>query len=359
MSTSLTTYRILAEQVLRDCPRVRILATSREPLGVVGEHVLEVPPLDASSAVQLFAERARAVDRTFTMTADDAVTVGQICRRLDGLPLGIELGAARVRALPLDEISHQLEQGLQLLVAPRSGRHGSLEETIGWSYELLCQPHRATLRRLSTFAGSFTLDTAARLCPQPEVAVRLVADLTERSLLSAVGHGRYRMLDTVRAFASARLVEAHERDAAHLAHATAFTELVEALAARMHTRDEGDTIRRLEAELDNLRAAHAWACSNGPGRPGAAAAVRAAVVRVLDDVRRGLRVGRQGRPDLRLERSPPAQRGDRAGRGGRVVPRCRRRGTARPPCDGDRPSHRPRRFGAGRVRTDPQDTAPG
>ncbi len=255
--------RILAEQVLRDCPRVRILATSREPLGVVGEHVLEVPPLDASSAVQLFAERARAVDRTFTMTADDAVTVGQICRRLDGLPLGIELGAARVRALPLDEISHQLEQGLQLLVAPRSGRHGSLEETIGWSYELLCQPHRATLRRLSTFAGSFTLDTAARLCPQPEVAVRLVADLTERSLLSAVGHGRYRMLDTVRAFASARLVEAHERDAAHLAHATAFTELVEALAARMHTRDEGDTIRRLEAELDNLRAAHAWACSNG------------------------------------------------------------------------------------------------
>ncbi len=254
--------RALVEQILRDCPRVTMLATSREPLGIVGEHVLDVPPLDASSAVQLFAERARAIDRTFAMTKDSAATVGQICRRLDGLPLGIELGAGRIRALPLEEISRQLERGLQVLIAPRSGRHRSLDETIGWSYELLSQPQRAMLRKLSAFAGSFTLDTAARVCLQPDDAVRLVAELTERSLLSAVDHGRYRMLDTVRAFASARLVEAHEQDAAHLAHATALTELVESLATRMHTPAEGDAIRRIEVELDNLRAAHAWACTN-------------------------------------------------------------------------------------------------
>ena len=263
----LDVVRPLVEQVLRDCPRVTVLATSREPLGVVGEHVLEVPPLDASTAVQLFAERARAIDRAFAVTKASAATVDQICRQLDGLPLGIELGAARVRALPLEEISRQLEQGLQVLVAPRSGRHRSLDETIGWSYELLSQPQRVMLRRLSAFAGSFTLDTAARVCRlpdlQPDDAVRLVAELTERSLLSAADHGRYRMLDTVRAFASARLVEAGEEDAARLAHATALTELVEALAARMHTPAEGDAIWRIEAELDNLRAAHAWACTNG------------------------------------------------------------------------------------------------
>ena len=141
-----------------------MLATSREPLGVAGEHVLDVPPLDASSAVQLFAERARATDRAFAVTEASAATVDQICRQLDGLPLGIELGAARVRALPPEEISRQLQQGLQVLVAPRSGRHRSLDETIGWSYELLSQPQRAVLRRLSAFAGSFTLDTAARGC---------------------------------------------------------------------------------------------------------------------------------------------------------------------------------------------------
>ena len=244
-----------------------MLATSREPLGVAGEHVLDVPPLDASSAVQLFAERARATDRAFAVTEASAATVDQICRQLDGLPLGIELGAARVRALPPEEISRQLQQGLQVLVAPRSGRHRSLDETIGWSYELLSQPQRAVLRRLSAFAGSFTLDTAARGCRlpdlQPDDAVRLVAELTERSLLSAADHGRYRMLDTVRAFASARLAEAGEEEAARLAHATALTELAEALAGRMRTPAEGDAIRRIEAELDNLRAAHAWACTNG------------------------------------------------------------------------------------------------
>ena len=258
--------RPLVEQVLRDCPRVTMFATSREPLGVAGEHLVDVKPLDTLTAVQLFAERARAVDRTFAVTEFSAATVERICRQLDGLPLGIELGAARVRGLPLEEIARQLDRGLQLLVARRSGRHRSLDETIGWSYELLCPPQRAVLRRLSAFAGSFTLDTAARVALpelQPDDTVRLVAELTERSLLSAAGHGRFRMLDTVRVFASARLAEAGEQDAAALALATALTELVEALAARMRTAAEGEAVRRIEAELDNLRAAHAWACVNG------------------------------------------------------------------------------------------------
>ena len=259
--------RPLLDRVLRDCPQVSVLATSRELLAVAGEHAVEIPPLEPGAAARLFAERARATDSSYVADDGDRRVVRDICRRVDHLPLGIELAAARVRALPLPEIERQLERSLRLLVSARSGRHHSLAETIGWSYDMLAAPQQQALQLLSVFTGSFTLPAAERVCalagvPAEEV-VALVGELTDRSLLSLVTPDRYRMLQTVRSFTAGRLAAAGRVDEARTAQATALTELAESLAAQQLTSAEAEAARHFEVEYDDLRAAHSWACERG------------------------------------------------------------------------------------------------
>lgn len=259
--------RPLVRHLLRACPDVRVLATSREPLGLDGEHLVEVPTLDPPGAARLFGERARAVDPGFTLSPRTRPLVEDICRRLDGLPLAIELAAARIRALPLEGLANRLDQRMQLLTSQRSGRHRGLAAAIDWSYELLTETQRAVLRHTAVFAGAFAPDTAARVCdlsdvPGEDVLAHLLR-LVDRSMLTATSAGRYRMLDTVRAFGAERLVEAGERDRVQQAHAVALTELAEHVGQQMLGPDEAQAVQRLEAELDDLRAAHAWASAAG------------------------------------------------------------------------------------------------
>lgn len=259
--------RLLLDHVLRECPHARLLITSRTPMTVAGEQVLDVPPLEPETAAQLFLDRARAVHDAFAPTDEDNLLIQDICRRVDHLPLGIELAAARVRTLPLREITRQLRHSLRLLVTPQPGRHHSLAATVGWSYDLLAEPEQEVLRVLSVFHGSFALATVERLCalaavPTEDVATA-VSRLVDQSLLTRVLPDHYRMLETVRSLAVDRLAEAGRTETARTAHAMALTELAETLAAQQRTPAEADAMRRFEAAYDDLRAAHEWACQRG------------------------------------------------------------------------------------------------
>jgi predicted ATPase/DNA-binding CsgD family transcriptional regulator len=195
----------LAEQLLRTCPGVTILATSRERLGVPAEATVLLPPLDA--AVELFTDRARAVDPGFTATTEE---LAEICARLDGMPLAIELAAARIGSLGADGLRAALDDRLRLLAGGRGldARHRSLGAVIGWSYELLDEPERLLFRRLSVYVGGFDLDAAGATSPElvrGEVA-DLLGRLTDKSL--AVRRGsRWRLLETIREFAREQLTE--------------------------------------------------------------------------------------------------------------------------------------------------------
>ncbi|MFD3405713.1 ATP-binding protein [Kribbella sp. NPDC058693] len=196
----------LAEQLLRTCPEVTILATSRERLGVPAEATVLLPPLDA--AVELFADRARAVDPAFTASTDE---LAEICARLDGMPLAIELAAARIGSLGAEGLQAALDDRLRLLAGGRGvdARHRSLGAVIGWSYELLDDQERLLFRRLSIYVGGFDLDAASATSPElgrGEVA-DLLGRLTDKSL--AVRRGsRWRLLETIREFARDQLTEA-------------------------------------------------------------------------------------------------------------------------------------------------------
>lgn len=269
--------RGLVRRMLASCPAVTVLATSRQPLGLPGERVVEVPPLpvdgpgtDPGPAVRLFLARAAAAAPGVADQAPRAVA--HICRHLDGLPLAIELAAARVRALPPTEIAHRLDRRFRLLDARdgAAGRHAGLRAAIDWSHDLLEEPDRAVLRRASAFAGPFTLAAAEEVCaggdvPAGEVAAR-VAGLADRSLLTVEagpGVARYRMFETLQAYAGERLVAAEEGEATARAHASYFTELAEALAGQMTGPGEAAAVRQLEAVLADLRLAHARAVARG------------------------------------------------------------------------------------------------
>ncbi|MFC6160799.1 LuxR C-terminal-related transcriptional regulator [Kribbella jiaozuonensis] len=224
----------LAEQLLRTCPEVTILATSRERLGVPAEATVLLPPLDA--AVELFADRARAVDPAFTASADE---LAEICARLDGMPLAIELAAARIGSLGADGLQAALDDRLRLLAGGRGvdARHRSLGAVIGWSYDLLDDQERLLFRRLSIYVGGFDLDAASATSPElgrGEVA-DLLGRLTDKSL--AVRRGsRWRLLETIREFARNQLTEAElttaQNRCLHWAATTAA-----ALESRLDTSD--------------------------------------------------------------------------------------------------------------------------
>ncbi len=270
----------LVAKILRAAPRVKVLATSREPLGVGGERVWRIPTMGvpeetsaaavrASDAGALFVTRAGAADASFALTDDNAATVATICRRLDGLPLAIELAAARLRSMSLGDIDGRLEDRFSLL---RGGdrdevpHHQTLRGTVAWSYDLLAPEEQRLYRCLSVFAGGFDLDAAESVeGDDPEVLDRL-DHLVAQSLVIADGNGstRYRMLETIREFAAQALADEGEHEAAARAHLDWVLALVKQGARQLEGRNQVTWLRRFRTEIDNIRVALAWAIGQDP-----------------------------------------------------------------------------------------------
>jgi predicted ATPase/DNA-binding SARP family transcriptional activator len=264
----------LVQEVLRASPSVRVLATSRIPLGAPGEVDYPVDPLPTPTddlpadeaarfaSVRLFLERGRAVRRDLVATATEMTTVARICRELDGLPLAIELAAARAKALSVADIADRLDDRFRLLRSWRRlapPRHQTLRATIDWSYDLLAANERELLAALSVFAGGFTLDSVAAICADGDIARAevLLSRLVESSLVVAGtrnGTTRYRLLETIRQYGAERLDSTRRRDELHRSHAEHFLEL----ANQARTEDPTATLDALEFlddERDNLHAA--------------------------------------------------------------------------------------------------------
>ncbi|GGN90822.1 SARP family transcriptional regulator [Actinoplanes lobatus] len=254
----------LAEQILTHCPRTKVLATSREPLRITGEHLWPVPTLDEAAAVRLFADRAAAVHPGFTLDRRTAGAVGEICRRLDGLPLAIELAAARVRTVDVADIAVRLSDRFALLsrgsrTAP--ARHRTLRAAVAWSWDLLTDTERTALRRLSVFAGGADPAAAARICAVPDIA-EVLESLVDKSLLRVAGN-RYLMLDTVTAYADERLAEADESIVTRDAHAGYFLALATSADPHLRGPQQLTWLRILGAEHENLHAALRWSVTAG------------------------------------------------------------------------------------------------
>jgi len=262
----------LIVELLAACPRLTLLATSREPIGVAGEVSWRVPSLSLTDeAIELFTDRARHARADFAVTDDNATTVTEICRRLDGVPLAIELAAARVRALSLAEILDSLHDRFRLLTGgARTAvrRQQTLRASVDWSHALLTEPERVLFRRLAVFLGGFDLDSAQNVCGGGDVARYQVLDqlsmLVDKSLVvsdESDGRTRYRLLETVRQYALEKLGESGEADTVRARHRDHYT----SMAALLDAPAGGDYEQRLEQadlEIDNLRAAFGWSREN-------------------------------------------------------------------------------------------------
>ncbi len=249
----------LAESLLHACPGLRVLATSREPLAVAGEVLHPVDALAPADAVRLFADRAAAVRPGFVLTP----AVSEICRRLDGQPLPIELAAARLRTLSPAEIAARLDDRFRLLTSgSRTAlpRHQTLRAVVDWSWDLLSEPERAVARRLAAFAGGATAETAERVCAGPPVpgdVFEVLASLVDKSIVVAVPQPdgaatRYRMLETIREYAGERLDEVGERAATECAHLVVLLELAEAAEPHLRRADQLPWLARLRAEAEEI-----------------------------------------------------------------------------------------------------------
>ena len=269
---------VLVERLLRECPRLHVLATSREALGVDGERAwlvrgLALPVSETQSveelrvvaAVRLFVERARGALASFELTPSNAAAVAQICRRLDGLPLAIELAAARVRALPPRELASRLDDAFKVLTSgPRTAvpRHRTLREAIEWSYNLLGDRERVLLQRLSMFAGDFTLLAAESVAADTDLDANDVLDtlaaLVDKSLVvmrEDEGTARFQLLETIRQYAAARLRDSGTFHRVCTRHARSYMELAAEAAPHLITRERPQWVKRIERELDNIRVA--------------------------------------------------------------------------------------------------------
>ena len=249
----------LVDRLLVACPHVSVIATSRERLRVSGEQLYVVPTLptaDDGPAVHLFVERARAVSPQFDPDSAQRATIAEIVRRLDGLPLAIELAAARLRTLDVDEIAAGLDRRFELLSAGTrtSSRHGSLTAAVSWSYELLDAQQQRGFADLSTFAGPFTVEDAAAICGiDVRHAATLLDQLAERSLVFRVRGHRFAQLETLRAFGAERLLVEGRADAAEARHARHYIEWIEGPERRLLGSDH--VIADIDAALPELRVA--------------------------------------------------------------------------------------------------------
>ena len=262
----------LTNALLGAAPGLTLLATSREPIGVAGEVSWRVPSLSlADEAIELFTDRARRARPDFTLSAGKAGTVGEICARLDGLPLAIELAAARVRALSLAEILDSLHDRFRLLTGgARTAvrRQQTLRASVDWSHALLTEPERVLFRRLAAFLGGFDFNAARTVTSDGEVERFQVLDLltllVDKSLVAAddsEGRTRYRLLETVRQYALEKLGESGEADAVRARHRDHYTAIAALLDAPAGT-DYEQRLEQAETEIDNLRAAFAWSREN-------------------------------------------------------------------------------------------------
>jgi predicted ATPase/class 3 adenylate cyclase len=270
----------LADEFLHHAPNIKIIASSREALGIGGETVYRVPSLSLPNqaqasrealagfeSIQLFVERARAANPKFDLTEKNASAVAQICRRLDGIPLALELAAARVTVFSAEQIATRLDDRFKLLTGgSRTAlpRQQTLRALIDWSYDMLSLDERALLRRLSVFAGGWVFEAAESICNDLDV-LSLLTQLVNKSLVTMDDEGdepRYRLLETVRQYARDKLMEAGEAEQMRNHHLGYFVQLAEQAEQELI---EGSALRwviRLEAETDNLRAAFEWGLEN-------------------------------------------------------------------------------------------------
>ena len=274
----------LAKQLLQAGPGVRVLASSRDVLQVAGEEVYPVPTLSvpapegsdaqrlaAHEAVRLFVDRARAVQPGFRLEAANAHVVAAICRALDGIPLALELAAARTRALSVEAIAARLADRFRLLVSGDQTvlpRQRTLRALIDWSHDLLSERERVLFRRLAVFAGGCTLEAAEAVAAGDGLdaaeVLDLLAALVDKSLVIMAPDGsRYRMLDTVRAYAAEKLAAAGDEAATRTRHALHLLGFAEATPVKLAGPEQADWLRRLDSERDNLLAAHDW-CGQRP-----------------------------------------------------------------------------------------------
>jgi predicted ATPase/DNA-binding SARP family transcriptional activator len=300
----------LVDRLLTRCPRLHVLATSREALVVAGEvqyvlQPLSAPPLAAQPdtvtsypAVQLFLERAAAVGGDREPDPADLPAVARICRELDGMPLAIELAAARTRTLPVAAIAERLEDRFRLLTTgsrTAERRHRTLHATVAWSHQLLDESERVLLRRLAVFRGPFSFEAAAEVCADDRLergaVVELTCRLIERSLVTRADDGRLRLLETVRQFAHEQLEAAGEGEAVQVRNLRRLTEVVERAAPALRGHDQGRWLKVLQDNQDELRAALAF-CADRPdvhGRRGLRLAARLGWFWYLGDHEEGRR----------------------------------------------------------------------
>ena len=272
----------LADRLLRSCPEVRILATSREALGIGGETIRRVPSLSVPEfgkqaplenlttyeAVALFCDRASAALGDFSLTEDTAPLVVQICQRLDGIPLAIELAAVRLKVLSLEQVATRLNDRFHLLTGgSRTAlpRQQTLRAAIDWSFDLLPENERAVLRRLAVFVGVITLEAAEVVCAGPPVAAQeildLVTQLVGKSLVQAeesADEARFRLLETIRQYGLSKLLEAGEVEPVRQRHRDWFIGWAERAEPELQGPDQTRWLNRMEVALDNLRAAFDW-----------------------------------------------------------------------------------------------------
>jgi predicted ATPase len=308
----------LADALLRGCPGVRILATSREALGIAGEMSwrvpsLALPPLRSgpgdrdtrrrgeddpsvaasesalaevagSEAVRLFVERAQLAGTGFIVTRQNAPVVAELCRRLDGIPLALELAAARLKGLSVEQLATRLDQRFRLLTGGSRAalpRQQTLTALVSWSYDLLGEVERALFNRLAVFSGGFTLEAAEEVCSSPKLAATtveredvldLLLRLVEKSLVVAEpgerGEDRYRLLETLRQFARAKLVDRGEAETVHERHASFYFGLATGVEFGPFITPPLPHLAWLEREYDNVRAALQWLADTGQAERG-------------------------------------------------------------------------------------------
>jgi predicted ATPase/class 3 adenylate cyclase len=285
----------IVDVLLRSCPKLVILATSRETLELSGEVIFRVLPLtlpptqigaalileeiECFDAIRLFTERAQGALRTFELNSQNATAVARICQRLDGIPLAIELAAARVAILHPAQIASRLDADFALLSGSRRGglpHHQTIQTAIDWSYNLLSEIERVLLRRLAVFSGGWSLEAAEAVTASQPIdrrqVLELLTSLVNKSLVAVdymeVGEARYRILETVRSRMREKLVESSEQAQVYGRHLAYYVDLVEATEPHLTERSQSGWLDKLEQENDNLRLALAWSLESKQAEAG-------------------------------------------------------------------------------------------